>query len=224
MPKGVLLDNDVILKTCCYAIAGDVLICLEEIGEVSLLGAAHFVLAARIMKASNIANKETARTELSTFLRATAVLEPNDAEVALAADLETEALARGIMLDSGESLLTAMLLSRDSALMITGDKRAIAAIEVVSHALDKAKDATGRIACLEQLLMTLLIRCTPVSVRERICREPAVDRALSICFACSSGRFTMEAIAEGLGSYIGNLRSQAPTVLVVSHDLSAVVA
>jgi hypothetical protein len=43
MPNGALLDNDVVLKTCCYATVDDMLTCLGQLGPVAVLGVARFV-------------------------------------------------------------------------------------------------------------------------------------------------------------------------------------
>ena len=221
MNDTMLLDNDVMLKTCCYAVVDDVVQCLREIaGHVLALGVAAFVLRNRIARATYIADKEAAAAALGRLLDAISLLEPADEEVALAADLEAEAQARSASLDSGESLLLAVLLLRCAALMLTGDKRAIHAIEVITHALGYAPRATGRIACLEQLVVALLGRCEPDSLHQRICREPAADTAVSLCFSCNSGAFSVENALQGLSSYISAVRSQAPTVLVPQDDLS----
>lgn len=108
--------------------------------------------------------------------------------------------------------------------MLTGDKRAIAAIEAVARALGCATGATGRVACLEQLFMELLAHCEAEWLHERVCSEPEADKALSVCFACSSPTFVVDSAVDGLVSHINDLRIQAPTILVATDDLSAVFA
>lgn len=93
MPSGALLDNDVVLKTCCYAAVDDMLGCLGQVGPVAVLGAARFVLASRIAKARNIVNKASATAALGALLAAAATVEPDSSEIALAADFEAEASA-----------------------------------------------------------------------------------------------------------------------------------
>jgi hypothetical protein len=224
MPNGALLDNDVALKTCCYAAVDDMLSCLGQVGPVAVLGVARFVVASRIAKAQNIVNKTSAAAALNALLAAVTTLESDNTEIALAAEFEAEALARGVALDSGESQLLAVLLQRGTSLMLTGDKRAIAAIEAVAQAFRCATSATGRVACIEQLFMELLARCEVESLHERVCSEPNADKALSICFACHSQSFVVDNAVNGLISYINDLRMQAPTILVATNDLSAVFA
>jgi hypothetical protein len=224
MPSGALLDNDVVLKTCCYAAIDAMLGCLGKVGPVAVLGMARFVLASRIAKARNIVNKASATAALAVLLAAADTVEPDSSDVALAAEFEAEASARGVALDSGESLLLAVLLQRGTSLMLTGDKRAVAAIEAVAWALGCATRATGRVACLEQLFMELLARCEAEWLHERVCSEPEADKALSVCFACNSHMFIVDSAVDGLVSYINDLRIQAPTVLVATDDLSAVFA
>jgi hypothetical protein len=150
-------------------------------------------------------------------------LEPDRDEVTLAAVFETEAQTLGLALDSGESLLLAVLVRRSAGLLLTGDKRAIGAIEQLIKRTGEL-GIRGRLACLEQLICDLLISYSPDYLRARICREPDVDVTLSICFSCHSGALAGASAAEGLVSYVRALRRDAPTALISSDDLSAVVA
>jgi hypothetical protein len=224
MSEPVLIDNDIVLKACCYSIVDEMLACLGgHQRPVVVLGAARFIVGSRIRRACDIANPLSAAQALEQLLVQVDELEPDDREIALAAAFEAETQALGLDLGSGESLLLAALLCRVVVLLLTGDKRAIYAIERLMQATDGV-GARGRIACLEQLAMGLLGSCDCVRLRDHICREPAVDRALSICFACGSAALSPTAVIEGLASYVRALRRDAPTVLVRTDDLSAVIS
>ena len=225
MVDEVLVDNDVALKACCYDAIEELLECLGgESRSVCVLGVAKYVLFNAIAK-GGVENKVRAADRLSRFLGDVTALEPGEDELGLAAELEEAALRANCgTLDVGESQLLAMLIRRGATLLITGDKRAIKAMEqvVVSHGYEE--NAASRIACLEQTMLSLLIRFGPDSLHSRVCSEASIDKALAICFKCVSGVYTLEAISDSLLSYIRDLRKSAPVILVGSDDLSAVVA
>jgi hypothetical protein len=154
------------------------------------------------------------------MLAGLSLIEPDDDELAAAADLEAEAIRRDLELDGGESQLLAILVNRRCSLLVTGDKRAIAAMASVAIA-----QAGGRVACLEQLMSQILTLYGADSVQPRVCAEPNVDRAITSSFACSS-RVVPEAadLLVGLKSYIADLDRSAPGVLIQGHDLTSVAA
>lgn len=221
MPERVLLDNDVVLKVACYALADETL-AAATIDDVppAMLGVGRFVVRSRLARASNIADPARAAAAFERMLAAMTMAEPDDAEMAAAADLEAEAIRRDLELDGGESQLLAMLANRGCSLLITGDKRAIAAMAIVA-----AAQAGSRVACLEQLIAHVVSAKGTPAVRPRICAEPNVDRAVTGCFACASPAAPDDAdVMGGLASYIGHLDRSAPGVLVPGHDLSSLAA
>jgi hypothetical protein len=127
-------------------------------------------------------------------------------------------------MDPGESLLFALLVSRQATLLITGDKRAIRSAETIVNALAKHDRVAGRIACMEQLILHILNFSNPLDLHLKVCREPSVDKTLSICFSCSTGSFSDETATAGLISYIVDLRNDAATILVSSCDLSSAIS
>lgn len=66
-------------------------------------------------------------------------------------EFEEQAFAKAFEFDTGESQLVAILLTRNFPLLLTGHKRAIAALAGIG-----LNDVNGRIACLEQLVSLLL--------------------------------------------------------------------
>lgn len=224
MADAVLCDNDVILKTCCYDTVDDVLdVIAGQTRTVLVLGAVRFVLSKAIGRARNIADKQRATDCLARFLSRVALIEPNDDELLLAVEFEEAAQSCGVDLDGGESQLLAVLINRSAALLITGDKRAVRAVEPVVKSRGYEEHVARRVACLEQVTMALVGRLGAETLHVRICREANVDISLAICFSCATGLYRQESVARALLSYIGDLRRHAPSVLVDSDDLSTVI-
>lgn len=207
MTEAALVDNDVVLKLCCYGLHTSLADALTGL-RPAILGVARFVLRDRISRSANIRERDRAARALEEIIAATDPVEPTDEEAALAAELEEAAAKRQLEFDIGESQLLAMLIVRGGSLLLTGDKRAVAAV----HRLG-VDAANGRIACLEQLFGTLLNLVDPCHVRAVVCAEPQVDRALVACFACAAEAPTREDFEAGLRSYVGHLRRASAETL-----------
>jgi hypothetical protein len=96
---------------------------------------------------------------------------------------------------------------------VTGDKRAIIAIEQLMDTMTQLQPIAGRLQCLEQAFRRLIAYVDAEVVRRAICAEPNVDKALTICFGCFSPEVAHASICEGLDSYIAALRTGAARVL-----------
>jgi hypothetical protein len=224
MADGVLIDNDIVLKTCSYDAVDELIACVSGRSRtIHVLGVAKFVLTKAIKKRANILNKERAFACVARLMASVKLLEPDVDELALAAELEETAQSREVELDGGESQLLAVLIQRAASLLLTGDKRAIRAIEPVVRACGYETNVAGRVACLEQVIMAMIGRHGAEIIRAKICSEAAADISLAICFSCVSQSRSQESIVEGLVSYINDLRRSAPSVLIDSNDLSAVI-
>lgn len=219
MSERVLLDNDVVLKVASYALHEEMVAATTIDGMApAMLGVGRFVISDRLLRARNIADVARATSAFEKILTAITLVEPDDDEIAAAADLEAEAIRQDLELDGGESQLLAILVNRACRLLVTGDKRAIVAIAIVA-----AAKASGRIACFEQLIAGITEANGVVVVQSRVCAEPRVDRAVTNCFACSSPEVPDATdVFGGLVSYIGHLDRAAPGVLVPSQSLSSV--
>jgi hypothetical protein len=170
-----------------------------------------------------LTDKAAVAAALDGLLAAVSVLEPDDKEVLLAADLQELAQTLSLPLDPGESILLAILVLRPIALLVTGDKRAIAAAESVLEQRSLSATAEGKVACLEQLVTELLRSMEPEALRASICADLGADKALTICFSCGSDVFSGANALAGLSSYVREVRAAAPTLLVRSDDLSALL-
>ncbi|MBN9023306.1 MAG: hypothetical protein J0H08_14685 [Rhizobiales bacterium] len=217
----VLVDNDIVLKSCCYCIDEPLFELLDDVGATPLiLTVAKFVIAGRIKRDRSLVNRERAHASFKrSFVRFREV-EPTEEELALAAEFEATAQALNLELDGGESQLLALLIKRRISLLLTGDKRAIVAIERVA-----AEMLLGpSIICLEQVMTTLLGRVGLARLREGVCTEPDVDRAMTICFACRSTVVDQTSVEVGLRSYVDDLRKSSSRILIEADDLSVLIS
>jgi hypothetical protein len=222
--QDVLLDNDILLKACRYFLVPTLLDAVSGYGEPAVLGSAKFVLSHRIARSRALVNKARVAAALDALLKAVSVLEPDDEEVLLAANFQEQAQLLNLALDPGESILLAILVLRRAALLVTGDKRAIVAAEAVLKQQSLMVLADGKVACLEQLAAECLRAIGPEALRASICADREADRSMTICFSCGSDGFSGSNTSAGLSSYVRDVRASAPTILVRSDDLSALLS
>lgn len=224
MSEPILVDNDVALKVCCYDCAGEFGAAFCQPQPALILATAPFVMRDRIKRSSRIKDRERADGAMRVFLQRANTVEPDAAEIAMAAEFEELANERGLDLDGGESLLFALLAMRRVRALLTGDKRAIVALEQVSVVMGLNEKAGERVACFEQVMATLLHVANPTEIAGKVCAEPDADKAIAICFRCSSQSFELAAVLDGLASYVKDVRAAAPLTLVSGDDLRALVA
>lgn len=210
----VLVDNDILLKAACYGLFDEL---FSKNGKLfGILGAARYVVAKKIVKHPLKGDSELAVGRLDAFVDHSAVVEPTADEQILAADFELAAQLNGVALDAGESQLCAVLITRSLEQLWTGDKRAIQALEDLLQSDERLSFLCGKVQCLEQLVLASLTEKNFTSIRVAICGEPKVDKTLSICFSCRSESASLEVIKECLDSYINDLRSHAPEILITT--------
>jgi hypothetical protein len=208
-----LIDNDVLFKGACYGLLEKLISIICPINATGVLGSARFVVPKKIEKANLNRDRGTALGILLAFLSQTETLEPADDEQRMAADFELAAQKLGVNLDGGESQLCAILVKRVLSSLLTGDKRAIAAIETLLDADSRLMPICGKVKCLEQVFVGSIVRHGCVTLRLAVCAEPEIDKALSICFSCKSQSVEDASILEGFQSYINDLRQCACRVL-----------
>lgn len=207
-------DNDILLKGACYGLLPTLMGTISGEGPVGILGSSRFVVQKQIARARLRGDPAIASTHFATFLAANEVVEPSTSEQEMAALLEAAAQGLALNLDTGESQLVAILVSRCLPWLLTGDKRAITSIDVLLQRESRLFAVAGKIRCLEQLVLAALAAAGADQMRRTICGEPDVDKTLSICFSCSFSDQASGADASvGLASYIADLRSKAPRVL-----------
>ena len=212
----VAVDNDVLLKAACYGLTLRFWAQPGDGSRIGVLGAARFVLRNVVARGSTVRDKAAASKALAEFFARATVLEPTDAELSAAAELEQLAQRAGLELDVGESQLAAMVAGRDIAMLDTGDKRAVRGFEALIGLSQTCAQLCTRVRCLEQLFLRVLDEPTSEfdTIASAVCAEPDVDKAASTCFSCYSGGGAEQGAVRGaLESYVASLRSEAPRVL-----------
>lgn len=214
----IAVDNDVVLKAACFRLGNE--FWPQETG-LGVLGAAKYVLAKAVTGKNLSGGSEALGLALREFFERTVTLEPTEAEIAFAADLVLLAQQNDLDFDTGEAQLTAIVIRRALAFLETGDKRAIRALEDLLDFEPRLAPLRGRVRCIEQLAAAALVGDALRRVRTGICAEPALDKSLSICFACASNRpLTVDAALGALASYIESLRREAPRILAPEESLA----
>ncbi len=213
MPEAAI-DNDVLIKAAAYdllePLAADA---AAGRGDICVLGAAPFVCRDAIAKRKIAGNRAAIQTRLTAFFATVQAIEPTEAEIARAIEFEEAALKASLSLDSGESQLAAILLARNLRTLITGDKRAIAALAKVVSGTAHAKQLEGKVCCFEQAMFRIAQTKGCLPMRAAICAEPDIDRAVSICFSCKSQNPATSDCEPCLQSYIKDARANSAGLL-----------
>jgi hypothetical protein len=215
MSYEVAIDNDILIKCSCF----DFLRELPDGPAFLILGAARFVVEHELATDPVINDPTNARSRFQDFLKVASTLEPTPEEVKFATELEEAAATYDLPLDTGESQLCAIATLRALSLVVTGDKRAITALERMTAHVPRLRGLEQRLVCLEQLVLGLISAFGVPEMRERVCKEPLIDKAMSICFSCATEELDASSVTDGLRSYVSDLRRQAATVL---HEQDAV--
>lgn len=209
-----LIDNDVLHKSTVYGLFGLLLESIPlDVNSYGMLGAAKYIIRNKLQKRPPNRGLELTLSEFESAIEHISVLEPTEEEVKFAASLELLAQQSNMSLDTGESVLCAILTSRSLGYLFTGDKRAIVAMQALSKE-EMALDVTNKVVCLEQMFYWLIHREDIDKVRSAVCQESKIDKALTNCFSCRSTSISTESCAEGLNSYITHTRNSAPDILI----------
>jgi hypothetical protein len=208
------VDNDILFKGACYGLLDRLITVIPSTpAGVGVLGAAKYVVSSKIRRATLAKSAAHALSRLEDLLQSAEVLEPTVEEQRYAAELEASAQQSRLQFDTGESQLCAIVMARAIPWLVSGDKRAIRALEQLLAGRDDASRLANRVVCLEQLLLRLVETEAGDAVRSAVCAEPAIDKALSACFSCHSTEVNPGSWSEGLSSYIRHLRCSAPRML-----------
>jgi hypothetical protein len=219
MSEGIYLDNDIVLKTCKY-LAADNLVQVTSIEGTppAILAVAEFALRSHVKRSKFLKHRGDVAAMLEATLQQVRKLEPTLLEIEDAADLEQRAMILGLAFDTGESQLFSMLMRRNAIALATGDKRAVKALNMIDP-----KVAKQRITCFEQVMATMLATFGLDQLRLAVCAAPDCDKAITACFQCSISTVDLRSVFEGLQSYLRFLRSETGDLLIPSLDLSAIV-
>jgi hypothetical protein len=202
------MDNDVLYKGACYGLLGDLSTYVDPLpANVFILGVAPYVVRKLIGRGPLQSDRTAAMQGFDKFVATVQLLEPTDREQTLAGSLELTAQRLGLLLHGGESQLCAVAIHRGLSMLLTGDKQAIAAIERLLDADAQLLKIAGRVHCLEQAILAILERDGVAALRTRVCAEPKIDTALTMCFSCFSADPDTNEFSVGLTSYINNMRA-----------------
>lgn len=209
----VVLDNDVLIKGASYELLRELVQAIPSVEEdIGLLGASRFLVPSRLKKSGLNKNYEEAILHFENLVEKASLIEPTEEESRFAGELEFLAQRKNLPLDSGESQLLAVFKVRSLIKLVTGDKRAIASMEILSGELIDIEELRGKVVSLEQLFCRMVEKLGQ-TVCDQVCQEPHVDKTLSICFSCHNTDSTVDQWLEGLRSYIEDIRKQAPILL-----------
>lgn len=215
----LLIDNDVIVKLVRWGLATDLLhhCCATGCTQtISVLATARWVCRTTLERAVSRSNEDPSiLSEFDEALLLLDVVEPDPAQLEIAASLEDQAIQAGLPLDPGESILAAISTS-SSGVLLTGDKRAIEALELLLDSIPVLDSLRGRVAGLEHAMMSLLVHLGDKAVGSGVGRAPAADTAMRLVFLASTGT---PRTPLGLQSYIDSLVSRAPRLLTPAHSL-----
>lgn len=212
MPEG-LIDNDVLHKATVYGLLSLLLESIPlDINSYSMLGAAKYIIRKKLQKKPPTRGKDVAIADFESAIERISVVEPTEQEICFAAALELKAQQSNMSLDTGESILCAILSVRTLGYLFTGDKRAIVAMQALSG-VEAELAVNNSVICLEQLFYWLIHREDINAIRSAVCQESEIDKALTNCFSCRSTSISAESCTEGLNSYIAHVRSTAPDIL-----------
>lgn len=212
MVDSAAVDNDILLKLAHYGLLNSTAYELCTLSEkIYILGAAKFVVRSLLSRGKD--SDPTKLADFNDFLVTAIEVEPTLEEVSLATRIEEYGVRNNLNLDIGESQLCAVAIYRTLDVLITGDKRAIVGFQGLIQAVPEMRKIAGRVACLEQLMWTIIGQIGVEAVRENICGKAATDRTMSICLGCTRPSIDQESIAEAFSSYIEHLRSVSPEIL-----------
>lgn len=204
------VDNDVLIKLAAYRLLDDG---LGMLGDVSVLGAALYVVPNAIARHERLVDRATAIEHWVSAAERVEALEPSAEELELASRIEERALRSGLPMDAGESQLFAIAARRAFDLLVTGDKRAINSAERLRDTVVDLGELDARVLCLEQVVLRLVAVLGGDVVKAAICSEPGADRAVSICMQCAIEGYVGAACHEALLSYVADVRRSAPLLL-----------
>ena len=217
MTERVLFDVDVAWKVCAYGAAKSFLRATgAEPTPACMLAVTPFVLRSLTERRRGL--DSALDRQVDHLISNASILNPTPEETAFAEELEERAARLALEFDVGESQLLSVLVHRNAELLLTGDKRAIHAMHILA-----VSDIDGRIAALEQVIATMIGADGLSPLRDNVCANPRVDRAITTCFACASPSVTAGDVNVALSSYVRSLRAESGTLLYHALDFSAIV-
>ena len=202
----LFIDNDALLKLASYDLFDTALgIFGIRPADAHVLATAKYVLLPAKDRLRRCKTEQCA-SRLESFLSRAIKLGADDAVTAT-----LDALVERPGVDAGEAIMLAAAASKPDSFVITGDKRALEALQV-GQGLDDVREAlAGRVLSLE-LLFSFMIVSDFAQVQARVRGKPGVDKALTNAFGVSTPA-SLESVSDALDSYVAHLRRQTGTLL-----------
>lgn len=214
MTNRSLVDNDVAIKLARFSVLDrpETTVLVGE--RPGVLGALVYVARAHIARKVPADRRAETERQVNAFLARAESVEPSPDELVFAEELEDAAIEAQVPLDAGESQLVAALVHRGYyQWLLTGDKRALSAAELL-HARDPRLSAlTHACICLEQIFAHLVGALGATAVTGLVELDRGSDRSISSCFPREVDTGHDQNVLGGLTSYIEHLRRACPNVL-----------
>jgi len=208
MSQPILIDNDALLKLARYGLLDEAVALFEcTPTDVRVLATAKY----RLLPAKNrlrFCKDEESAARLEAFLKTS-----NPLDAGLADPDQLDVLNAVPNIDSGEALLFAVGANNRDTLVITGDKRSLAALCSDDSVAEVSKALAGRVVSME-VLFSMLTEYQFTLIQERVRDKPDVDMTLKIVFGVTVPA-DFESVKKGFNSYISDLRSRTGTLLYV---------
>lgn len=208
MTRRLLIDNDALLKLARYGLL-DTLATMfgVDIRNIHVLATAKYSLLPARNRLLRCKDEDDAN-RLEEFLTKSTPLSPADTDTNL-----LDALSAIPSIDAGEALLLAAAASDNETLVITGDKRALAALCADSSIAQVEEALAGRVVTLE-VIFWQLVNQDFTHTQSCVRSKPDVDKAISNVFGVSAPA-TIDSVREALASYINHLQGVTGGLLQV---------
>lgn len=206
MAQRILIDNDALLKLACYGLLSEAVSFFECSPENAfvLATAKYSILPDR--NRLRFCEDKASATRLEKFFQASSLINVQQADPNL---LDTLNTVQNI--DVGEAILFAIGSTDRDSIVITGDKRSLAALCSHDSVATVYKGLERRVVSME-ILFLYLIENQFSYIQDRVRAKPSVDKALSIAFGVTEPT-DLASVREGLNSYIQYLRSETGNLL-----------
>lgn len=202
----LFIDNDALLKLASYDLLDTALIMFNiQWEDIQVLATAKYALLPAKDRLRRCKTEQCA-TRLESFLSRVTKLSADDADATT-----LDALAERPGIDAGEAVMFAVAASKSDSFIITGDKRALEALQI-GQSLDGVREAlAGRVLSLE-LLFSFMVEGDFAQVQACVRSQPGVDKALTNIFGVSAPA-SLESVRAALDSYVAHLRRLTGTLL-----------
>lgn len=202
----LFIDNDALLKLANYDLLDTALVMFNIRPEDTyILATAQYVLLPAKDRLRRCKTEQCA-ARLESFLPRVTKLRADDADAAT-----LDALAERPGIDAGEAVMFAVAALQSDSFIITGDKRAIEALQTGQGQEGVREALAGRILSIE-LLFSFMVEGDFTQVQARVRSQPGVDMALTHIFGVSAPA-SLESVRAGLDSYVAHLRRLTGTLL-----------